>query len=203
MDKICLPKRHLSWSQMQIWETNKDRYRREYFEKGRKLDTRELRFGRGIAEMIEKGLHKELLPNLPIYPRHEHEIRAFVLGVPILSYLDGDGDDDFGEYKTGKIAWTQAKVQKHEQLAFYAVAKKAECGRMPKRCTLHWIETTDAVVDAKNFWERVDKKIRVTGQIKSFERIFDEREIERMEKKILRVAQEITKEYLEFINNEF
>ena len=48
-NKILLPKNYLSWS---CWRSSPGRFRREYFECGHKLDTRYLRFGKGIAELI-------------------------------------------------------------------------------------------------------------------------------------------------------
>lgn len=198
---ILLPRPHLSYSQWSCWKTNPERYRREYFEKGAKLDTKYLRFGKGIAKLIEEGKHKELLPGLPVFPIHELEINIRVRGVPILSFLDGDDDANlrFGEYKTGKIAWTKARVQKHEQLPFYAVAKRALTGRMPTSADLIWIETKDTVIDEADFWSRVDQTIQVTGRIEVFTREFDERELDRVEADILKVALEISAAYKEYI----
>ena len=63
-DKLLLPKPHLSWSQLSCWLSNPNRYFREYFEAGDKLDTKYLRFGKGVAKLIEEGKHKTLLPDL-------------------------------------------------------------------------------------------------------------------------------------------
>lgn len=193
---------------MQCWRTNKERYRREYFEKGRKLDTRELRFGKSIAKMIENRDHHTLLPNLILYPWIEFEIRTDVRGVPILSFLDTCNHHRgiFREFKTGKVGkdgnppWTQAKVQKHDQLLFYAVALRAKTGEMPRHCHLDWIETVDNPVEEGDFWSRVDRDIKVTGNIKSFQREFDKRELDRMEEEIEKIALEISDAYRKFIN---
>ena len=199
--KILLPKNHLSWSQMRCWESSKVRYRREYFECGHKLDTRYLRFGKGIAEMIETGKYKELLPDLIVYPVSEFEIKTIVCGVPILSYLD-DYDPEtnlFREKKTGKIPWTQAKVIKHGQLIFYATALKYSTGIMPEYCDLDWIETKDAVAEVDDFWRENERIVQVTGRIQSFHREFDEREVIKMEKRIVKAANEITEAYKLFL----
>lgn len=207
IEGLLLPRGYLSWSAFYCWKTNPKRFVQEYFEKSSKLDTKYLRFGKGIAKMIEDGLHKEILPDLPLYKVHEHEIRAEVRGVPILSFLDGDNNDEeeFGEYKTGKRGkdgkppWNRAKVQKHDQLTFYAVGKRAETGRMPKRCFLHWIETEENAIDENDFWSKVDKKLAVTGIIVTFERVFDERELDRMETEIVKVALQISAAYKAWI----
>jgi len=200
-NKILLPKTYLSWSAMSCWESSPARFRREYFECGHKLDTRYLRFGKGIAEMIENGTYKELLPELIVYPENEFEIKTKVLGIPILSYLD-DYDPEtnlFREKKTGKIPWTQAKVIKHGQLIFYATALKHSNGNMPEYCDLDWIETKDGVIEVDDFWRENEKTVQVTGRIQSFHREFDEREIEKMEERIVKAANEISEAYKLFL----
>ncbi len=200
-NQILLPKSYLSWSQMQIWKTNPERYKREYFEKGEKLNTKFLRFGKGIAEMIELGTHGSILPDLIVYTEREYEINISINGVPILSFLDSYDpiDNVFREVKTGKIPWTQVKVQKHDQLTFYATALHAKHGGMPEYCDLDWIETVENQGDESDFFSTIDKKINCTGKLKTFRRNFDFREIERMEADILKVALEISEAYRAFI----
>jgi len=201
MDKLILPKPHLSWSSMNCWRTSPNRFRREYFECGKRLDTKYLRFGAGIADLIAQGKHKELLPELIVYDEREFTIRTTILGVPILSYLD-DYDpvkNIFREKKTGKIPWTQAKVIKHGQLIFYATALKHSIGKMPEYCDLDWIETKEGSIEVDDFWRENEKIVQVTGKIKSFHREFDEREIEKMEATIVKSAKEISEAYKKFI----
>ncbi len=200
-NKLILPKPWLSWSSINCWMTNKERFRREYFENADKLDTKYLRFGKGIAKMIEDGLHKELLPDLPIYDCPEYELRATIMGVPMLSYIDcyDSKTGNFLEYKTGKHAWTQAKVQKHDQLTLYATMLKEITGKIPEYCDLIWIETKEEKKEVEDFWRENEKTLNVTGKIISFRREFDEREIDRMETLIQKVAEEISDAYQEFI----
>ena len=200
--KLILPRPHLSWSAMSCWISSPARFRREYFECGKKLDTKYLRFGKGIAELIESGKYKELLPELEVYEVNEYEIRTDICGVPILSYID-DYDpvkNVFREKKTGKIPWTQARVIQHGQLVFYATALKHSIGKMPEYCDLDWIETREAKADdVDDFWRENEKIIKVTGKIKSFHREFDEREIEKMEDLIVKSAEQISEVYQDFL----
>ena len=199
--KLILPRCHLSWSSLSCWLTSKPRFRREYFEAGKKMDTKYLRYGKDIAGLIEAGKHKELLPDLVVYDVREYEIRTNVLGVPILSYLD-DYDpinNVFREKKTGKEPWTQARVIKHGQLVFYAVALKHSIGKIPEYCDLDWIQTREGAMEIDDFWRENEKIIQVTGYIKSFHREFDEREIEAMEKLIVKSAWEISEAYKNFL----
>jgi len=160
-----------------------------------------LRLGKGIAELIERDAHKVLLPDLIVYDVREHEIRTTVRGVPLLSYLD-DYDpikNVFREKKTGKIPWTQAKVIKHGQLVFYAVALKHSIGKIPEYCDLDWMETKEGAIECDDFWRENEKIVQVTGRIKSFHREFDEREIEKMEDLIEKSAYEISEAYQNFL----
>lgn len=206
--KILLPKSYLSWSQMQCWISNPARYRKEYFENGDKLDTKFLRFGKNIATLIETGQHKTLLPDLETYDSPEFKIETRVMHiVPVLSFLDSYNAvasdtvpaNVFREYKTGKIPWTKARVQKHDQLVFYATALKWSTGTMPKYCDLDWIETIESENEQVDFFREQSKIINVTGKIVTFHREFDEREIERMEELIIKTATEISNAYKAYI----
>lgn len=199
--KLMLPRPWLSWSQLQMWQSNPARYRKEYFENGEKLDTKFLRFGKNIATLIENGQHKELLPDLQVYDSPEYKIECLVAGVPILSYLDSYNsiDNVFYEFKTGKIPWTKAKVQKHDQLVFYATALKWSTGFMPDYCDLTWIETVESENEQVDFFREQSKIINVTGRVIMFHREFDSREIERMEELIVKVAREISEAYKAYI----
>lgn len=230
-NKLILPKTYISWTQLSCWLSNPARYHKEYFENSSKLDTRYLQYGKGIAKMIEEltnnpelkfdrewvkksfGLELEdervqlFFENIIMYDTPEHEIKCLVLGVPILSYLDSYNsiENVLREYKTGKIAWTKAKVQKHDQLTFYATALKWSTGKMPEYCDLDWIETKDEIVEKIDglYNGTGDKIVNITGRIISFHRQFDDREIARMENLIVRVAQEISEAYIKYLEEQF
>lgn len=201
MSKFILPRPHLSWSSIDCWNRSPERFRREYFENGKKLDTKYLRFGSGIGKLVENGKHKELLPDLIVYKEVEFEIRCEIMGVPMLMYLDSYDPEMnvFTEMKTGKIPWTQAKVQKHDQLVVYAAGIKCLTGKIPEYCDLHWIETREGGGEVQDFWRSNEKDVNVTGKIVTFRREFDEREIDRMEFVIQKAAEEISEAYQEFI----
>lgn len=195
MSNIILPKQYLSWSQMTMWLTSKDRYKREYFENQEKLNTKYLRFGKMHAEKREQ---RELANG----EHTEFEMRVSINGVPVLSYLDfyDENQNIFEEDKTGKIPWTQAKVQKHDQLLFYATVLKAHKGKMPEYCTLNWIPTKENKGYKNGGFEK-ETTISTTGEMVSFKRVFDEREVERMEKLISIVAQEISDNYIAWLKD--
>jgi hypothetical protein len=201
-NKLILPKPHLSWSQLSCWLSNPTRYRKEYFEAGAKLDTKYLRFGSGIHKMIEDGTYKTLLPDLVVYDKNEFEVRVDIGGVPILAYIDSYNsvENVFRDTKTGKIPWTKARVIKLGQMVFYATVLKKLTGKMPEYGHLDWIETKEHSKEITNdFWRDNEKQLSVTGRVVAFERQFDEREIEKMENLIVKVANEISEAYQAFL----
>lgn len=225
---MILPKGYLSWSQMYCWMNNKARYVKEYFEDQEKLDTRYLRFGSQFSKMVERlcqimltvpdrhtaiqHLKKEfsfdepmesVLMELDIEGESEFEINCKVRGiVPIKAFLDKyvSRNGAIQEYKTGLQEWTMARVQKHDQLLVYGVALKF-CGKpLPPYADLHWIQTKETAKEVTDFWREGDKIISATGRIKSFHREFDEREYERMEDLIIKVAWEISDAYQDHLS---
>lgn len=231
---LMLPKGYISYSQWYCWKNNRARYITEYFEDGKRLDTRFLRFGGEFSKMIERlceliknGATRDtaivmlkeeypfdeamesVLMELDIEGTSEFQIGnsgregdkcpvVKVRGiVPILCYLDKyiEHSSAIQEYKTGIVEWTMAKVIKHDQLPFYGVGLKA-CGRkLPPYADLHWIGTKETQQESVDFWRDGAKLISATGKIKTFHREFDEREFERMEEAIIKVAWEISDAY--------
>lgn len=198
---LLLPKSHLSWSALSLWKQSKERFIRQYFANGDSLDTKYLQFGKNIATSIEDGSYIGTLPHLTVYEIPEYEVEVSVNGVPLLSYIDSYDPVNhiFREYKTGKIPWTQSKVQKHGQLLFYAVALRALTGIAPTHCHLDWIETRE--VESDGIWDTNEKKVELTGKILTFYREFDTREVDNMEEDIIRTAHEISEAYKQFISN--
>jgi len=191
MQKLILPKNYLSYSAMTMWLQNKARYIKEYFEGGEKLDSKYLRFGKESAKTRE---NREVKPGE--FP--ELELEVIIKGVPILSKIDfyDSNTHTFEEDKTGKCPWTPVRVQKHEQLPFYATVLRAKYGKKPERCTLNWFETKEAKEGG------LHNEIEFTGLVKSFDREFDESECDRMEDLILKVAEEISEAYQQYIKDQ-
>lgn len=227
--QLILPKPYLSWSQLTLWINNRERYKKEYFDNADKLSTKYLKFGSEFAQMVEDleeimatGVEriqaidrlaekypmtenmKAVLLYLNIDGISEFEIRTKVCDlVPCFSKLDKylEKENAIREYKTGLVPWTQAKVQKHDQLVFYATMLKWIGKPIPKYCDLDWIETKEHQKVKVDFWRDEGKVLDVTGRIISFHREFDEREIDRMEKTITRVAWEISDAYTDLIKD--
>lgn len=199
---ILLPRGYLSYTQISLWNSSKDRYIREYFLNAPKLNTPALRYGKSIARLIESGEHRKILPNLKVYEKSEYEIDIEIRGVRVKMYLDSYNNDPenpkLREYKTGIVKWTQEKVLKHKQLVMYALGIKHKTGKIPE-VHLDWIVTEKNNI-GDSFWEKVDGDRHTTGEIKEFKRIIHERELIEMENEIERVAVEISESYKNYIN---
>ena len=54
---IQLPKSHISYSQIQLWKSNKDRYRKLYYDNNDayKLNNSGLEYGKIVADALESG----------------------------------------------------------------------------------------------------------------------------------------------------
>ncbi len=122
--------------------------------------------------------------------------------VPILAYLDKyiPRNGAIQEYKTGLAAWTMARVQKHDQLPFYGVGLRHSGKPLPEYADLHWIETRETEQERVDFWRDGAKIISATGKIKTFHREFDEREFDRMEELIIKIAWEISDAYQDHLS---
>jgi hypothetical protein len=197
MPPLLLPNGYLSWSQIDLWQKNKNQYIERYFHRGRSLWTKELDFGRKIHKLIEDGMFKHR--DLIIHDIAEYEIRVPIFNVPILAKIDSFNSvvNAFVDYKTGKTPWTQSKVQKHDQLVLYATAIKHQKGIIPPFCHLIWLETRDkeGYTPHREGLHNQEDKMELTGLIVPFTRYFDPREIIRMENLIAKVGYEISEAY--------
>ena len=140
-------KNYLSWSQYSLFLSSPDEYRRVYILGEPSFKNVEMDFGSKIAH----GLEQEDLTGdaeidfckvaLPEVDEREKEIRVKFKNVPLLTKMDGFIKPNIiHEYKTGHNAWTQRKVDKFEQLTFYAFALFLQTNKIPE-ISLFWIPT--------------------------------------------------------------
>lgn len=152
---IQLPKGYISYSQVVMWDKDRPRYEKIYFDgKDAKFTNSGMDYGKEVATALEEDedtgdlLTDAAMLLLPKYDVRDQEIRAelktkdgaiMVLGKP-------DTRDSiswaFREYKTGKAkSWTQRKAEKHVQMKFYAMLVYLASGKVLKEAWLDWVET--------------------------------------------------------------
>ena len=168
---IQLPKGYLSFSQISLWQTDKERYKDIYFNNrdDLRVSNSAMDFGKMVADALENEdrvddlLTDTAMSLLTKYDIRDKEIRT------TLKTKDGDidllGKPDtmdsksfaFREYKTGKVKWTQRRAQENLQVKFYAMIIYIAHGKLLKEAYLDWIET-----------ENTPEGIKPTGHVESF-----------------------------------
>lgn len=172
---------YLSYSQYALFKSSPKTYFEKYVLDKKNRPSKYQRFGKKLMEDLEfnelENVPKELR-QIIINNDVEKEItvRPKFFDKDLFSIIDVCSDEGthFYEIKTGKHAWSEAKVLKDEQMLFYALTVSLKYKVIPTS-TLIWVETEDAE----------DGSIKFTGKIQKFKREFTLGEIEDFEKTLL------------------
>lgn len=164
----------LTNSKRTLWKKNPEEYVRTYMYEGEKFTSKAMAFGTQMHNAIETGestgdIEVDLLiTDLPKFPDgqdlREIELHATIkVGneeTPILAKLDRLKSDftAFKDWKTGKNAWTQAKVDKDEQITFYCMIIFIQKKIIPNDIELVWIPTEEDEFG----------KLKITGEFVRF-----------------------------------
>ncbi len=195
--KLLNPRGYLSWTQVDMWRRNRQRYISKYMlGDGRDITNSAMEFGKRASEALENGedgtdhAMEALVAFLPHYQERERELRVTLRpknrAVDFLGKLDtfNPASLAFREYKTGRVPWTQAKAEKHMQLHHYAMLIYAQYGKVPPRVHLDWAET-----------ELDGGQVRLTGRIESYEVKIDLSDVLQYMATAFRAAEEIDAEF--------
>lgn len=109
--------RPLSWSAISSFEYDKEEWYRKYVLGVQQRATPAMTFGKKVAEAIEAGKPPA---RLTILSQCEHELHCIFEGISLIGFIDTyEPGKSVGEFKTGKRAWTQKRVDEHGQLDMY------------------------------------------------------------------------------------
>lgn len=197
MAKLLSPRGYLSWTQVDMWERNRERYIRKYIH-GENIDIRNsgIDYGKKVATALEDGIETgdvltdAIITLLPAYSVNEHEITvpmATQWGDTVLMGKIDTFDPEtlsFMEHKTGRVKWTYGKAEKHGQMRHYATLIWLKHKKLPPRAQLNWIQT-----------EEVDGVVRPTGKIEPFNIQLGMREVLEYMARVAKVAKEIDEVY--------
>ncbi len=185
---IITPRPYLSWSQMSLFERDPAAYIAQYLNGAVEQVSMAMAFGKRIAGGLEANATDDaeverLRTFLPKFPKKEYEIKVAYSGVPLLAKPDmfSPWKVHIGELKTGKYPWTQNRVNEHGQLKFYALAAWLKYRRIPK-VELYWAPTE---------WHA--NKLRLTGEIQTFQAEITEQDILSFGLRITKVWEAIRK----------
>lgn len=180
-----LPKSYISWSQLNLWETSKQKYIDTYIHGKTPFQSKEMRFGKVFALGLDGNA--TLPENAPLIAKllhsrkwRETELNVSLDDIPLKMIFDSVDTDGFDEYKTGKVPWTKEFAEKHGQLDFYALGFKIEFGFIPE-IALHWIPTFQD-----------ETGIHVLGEIHTFIVEKKQEHLDAMALRIKRVVDEIS-----------
>lgn len=148
-----MPRKAISWSSYSLFRRSVAQWIKVYIY-GFKFESEAILFGRKFAEALEAGGHETgdadvdfALAFMPRYPKVEHKIDVRFRKVAMHGRPDGCDIKRhlIGEYKTGKVEWTQSRVDKEGQLTWYAMVYYLKYGVIPK-LELHWYDTQNRMV---------------------------------------------------------
>lgn len=199
MSKYNLPKSYLSYSAYSLWKSNKDGYRKKYYENIASIETPQTRFGKEQHAKMEES---------PEVRGSETRIECKIDDdLKLMGYVDSLDPDtlkiiDFKFShlsKTGKEPWDDIKVRKHEQFPYYCLIVRCMFDRYNPEVELHWHETKfkehTVVVYQGRKYKMTTKNMETTGRVTKFIRNVEEWEVDRMKEEIIKVATEISNDY--------
>lgn len=207
---VVTPRGYISQTQKRLWKSSPDRYIRQYFygEEMRFPESvqRALDLGKKVADakenkkkgkkwMTEDMVVDALVTLLPEYEIIENEVIADVTTkdgtFKVLGKMDTSTKSilKIGEYKTGRVAWTQGKVDKDPQILFYMMLGWLKTGKIAKEVHLHWAPTEYSE----------SGELRLTGDIVTFKTTRTLLQIMEEVNDTKKVALEIHTEYLKHL----
>lgn len=164
------PKPYLSYSQLMLFERSPKKYCDIYLKGFSQHKNDAMKLGSKVADALEWRMETEdakmndVIGRLPKLARADEEFvtvvpKSKLPEVPIIIKPDAASEDwlKLYEYKTGHSKWTQGKVDKNDQLTFYAMGVWLKTKKIPE-LKLFWMPTVE------EFGSRV-----LTGEIVEFE----------------------------------
>ena len=163
------PRPYISWSQYFLWLSSPKRYIEHYIYGEDGYDSDSMRLGKKMAERMELDEEtdypdiEQVAMFMPKSPKREYEIEVNFEGIPLYGILDGfnplSNKKIIREMKTGK-KWTQSMADKSGQLTFYTILVFAKYGKLPDKIYLDWAPTERNINTGK---------LKLTGEVKTFE----------------------------------
>lgn len=202
---IQLPAGVLSYSQVNLWLADKNRYKEIFFNHndGARFMNDGMRYGKIVADALENNeetgdlMTDMAISLLPKYDTRDKEMTGTLKtkdgDIPIVSHPDMFDSKTFAirEIKTGRIKWTQKKADKWFQLKFYAMLIFIIHGKKPPTLHLDWMET---FADSS-----ANGQIKPTGRVETFEVKSTMSDIINTMATVSRVAKEIESEWVTYV----
>jgi hypothetical protein len=189
-----LPRTHLSISQINLWESDPSAYMKRYFLNIPDAPSPMMEFGKQFASDIEdycKGEKREFnfpnnfLNDILIYPHVEHKLEYDFGDFKFLGYIDNASEnfEIIRDFKTGTASWTQDRLENSLQMQAYSYVIFQQYGIIPT-CFIDYYKT------------RIKgKTIEWTDVHETYEHTFTMQDLEKVELRIRKAAEEIAESY--------
>jgi hypothetical protein len=198
--KMTLPKSYISFSQLQLFDQNKEQYRKQYYQNQYSGSSPELRYGSHVHKQIE--LNAPEYAHVPRYDLSELKLEVTIEGIPLLGYIDSLDSDTlaFMDFKTGQKKWTPKKVQETKQLPFYALMLSAIHEQYEYNSSIVWIETKREYQQGWDGESYQSKKYDVvtTGKVEKMDRVITRDDIMATKEWLVSTTMAISSDYAEY-----
>ena len=138
-------KRPLSWSAISSFLYDKEQWYSKYILGIKETPSAEMLLGKEIGERL--ATDTSYLPQVPRLPHFEYKLETTYEGIPLIGYIDSfcPVERKLLEFKSGKKAWDQERVDNHDQISMYLFLYNLMTGTPPEeiKCGLIWLPTME------------------------------------------------------------
>lgn len=192
-----LPNGYLSFSQIMLWESSKESYRKRYYPDIRpeQISNVYMWFGNHVTLAMEKD--EDWVKFIPRLSEFEHLFDCTIDGVRLRGAIDqfDYATRHFDEQKTTMTSWSENKIMKHFQLDMYSLVIEHVHGRVDDTCNLLWVGTQKDESEVPSGLSNGQPAISLTGDFKLTPRTISAADRQVARERIVRVAKEIAEDY--------
>lgn len=156
--------RNFSWSQYSSFLYDPEQWYKKYILDEEQRTSKEMEFGKFVGGKLEKD--PTFLPQIPRHSIMEYEFKCMFGDIPVVGYADSFCDKTnkkLLEFKSGKKAWDQKRVNEHGQLTFYLLMNWLINKIRPEdvEVQLIWMPTQDNGDFSISFVDNIEQRIKV------------------------------------------
>jgi len=156
--------RPLSWSAISSFEYDPEQWYKRYVLNEKDEASKEMLFGKEIGKKLETD--NLYLPMIPRHAQMEQEFKVVFNGIPLVGYADSFcslSKKKLAEFKTGKKAWDQKRVDEHGQIDMYLLMNYITNQVWPEdvEVCLVWMPTQDNGDFTISFVEPIESNIKI------------------------------------------
>lgn len=143
MGKLLDKNRPISWSNISLFEYDKNLWYKKYVLGEEQPTNKEMKFGKMIADSMQTD--SPIVPFVK-YSNVEFELKGKFGDIPLIGFIDTyEPHKKLREYKTGKRLWDQKRADTHKQIDMYLFMIFLLYGVKPEDIEIYldWAETVE------------------------------------------------------------